>query len=178
MNLRLNALLVFTLLLLAGCTGPPRQASGRGAAAEEAAMADDELRELVALSRLIVVARLEERTGAGGVVRLRLRVRETLKGSVPGLLEQAGEVETSDFLFRPEQRRGGTIGSLSELAHYVFFLAPGVEEGSPYIHLRDPSEDPMPAAQPLVDRVHELMNERPPKDDLPEAPEESREDEK
>lgn len=166
MNLRLIPLLVFAFALLAaGCTGPPRQARGGGAEAEEA-IAEDELRELVALSRLIVVARLEERSGSGGVVRLRLRVRETLKGEAAS----GGEVEASDFLFLPDARRGGTIGPLSELGHYVFFLAPGAEETSPQIHLRDPAQDAMPAAQPLVDRVRELLTEQPPKDDLPRAP--------
>jgi hypothetical protein len=142
-------------LLLAGCTGPPRRAAPDTARAKSEDLDEEGLRDLIALSRTIVVARLEERSEAEGVVRLRLRVKDTLLGDS----EVGGEVKASDFLYLPNKPRGGTVGPLVELSHYLFFLAPGAEENSAWIHLRDASADPMPAAQALVDRIKGILAE-------------------
>lgn len=151
----LLALISLLGLLLAGCTGTPRPARPDVARAPSEDLEEEGLRDLIALSRKIVVARLEERAENEGVIRLRLRVKETLHGEG----ELGSEVTTSDFLYLPNQSRGGSVGSLVELSHYLFFLAPGGEDTSPWIHLRDPSADPMPAAQVLVDRVKAILAE-------------------
>lgn len=164
----LLALIPLSALLLAGCTGPPRKATRDAARAKSDDLDEENLRDLLALSRTVVVARLEERSETEGVVRLRLRVRDTLLGDE----ELGAELKTSDFLYLPNQPRGGVVGPLVELSHYLFFLAPGAEETSPWIHLRDPSADPMPAAQPLVDRIKEILAEEAPapSTDEPEEP--------
>lgn len=152
----LLVLLPLSALLFAGCTGPPRRATPDAARAPSEEIDEEGLRDLIALSREIVVARLEERTETEGVVRLRLRIKDSLLGEI----EVGAERTTSDFLYLPQQPSGGTVGPLVELGHYLFFLAPGVEETSPWIHLRDPSADPMPAAQALVDRIRAILAER------------------
>tara|TARA_R110002072_G_scaffold141601_4_gene286855 strand:+ start:415 stop:921 length:507 start_codon:yes stop_codon:yes gene_type:complete len=145
-------------LFLTGCTGPPRKARADTARVKSDDLDEEGLRDLIALSRDIVVARLEERTEVEGVVRLRLRVKDTLLGDA----EIGSELTTSDFLYLPNHSRGGVVGPLVELSHYLFFLAPGALESSPWIHLRDASADPMPAAQALVDRIRKIFAETPP----------------
>lgn len=155
----LLALVPLTALLLAGCTGPPRKARTDTARAKSDDLDEEGLRDLIALSREIVVARLEERSEVEGVVRLRLRIKDTLLGDA----EVGSERKTSDFLYLPREARGGVVGPLVELSHYLFFLAPGVEDTSPWIHLRDASADPMPAAQALVDRIRGILAEETPR---------------
>ncbi|MBL4846899.1 MAG: hypothetical protein JKY65_15375 [Planctomycetes bacterium] len=146
-----------SFLSLTGCTGPPRRAVSDPARVATEDLDEDGLRDLLALSQLVIVARLEERSDQEGVVRLRLRVKDTLLGEA----EISKQVTASDFLYLPNKSRGGVVGPLVELSHYVFFLAPGPDLDSPWIHLRDSSSDPMPAAQELIDRIRAIQAERP-----------------
>lgn len=146
-----------------GCSDPAPRPAREGSAPPAAPgtlrqPGEDELRQLLELSELVVVGAVETELDEPGGVFYRVRVQEvlhegaTVRGAEDHPHQPGTVLRVSAFRFQQGGRGPGEIGALNELSRYLFFLSPTEKPGE-WLNLDDAAGYPLPEAQPTLDAL-------------------------